>query len=73
MRTIVIATMLLLSACAPKATFIQGGHGSSVQIEASMTGGHISLTGPFVYCADSTDTKNAGKTLLNCPIVDTPQ
>lgn len=70
MRYVAIMALLLLSACAPKATFIQGGQGASVQIEASMTGGHISLTGPFVYCADSTDTKSAGKTLLNCPIVE---
>lgn len=69
---VIASVALLLSACAPKATFIQGGQGSSVQIEASMTGGHISLTGPFVYCADSTEAKNAGKTLLNCPIVEKP-
>lgn len=65
-----VAVLLLLSACAPKATFIQGGQGSSVQIEASMTGGHISLTGPFVYCADSIGGKKAGETLLNCPAVE---
>lgn len=63
---------ILVIGCTPKATFIQGGQGSSVQIEASMTGGHISLTGPFVYCADSIGGKKAGETLLNCPAVEKP-
>lgn len=50
---IVAVFALLLTACSgPKATYIQGGQGSSVQIEANMTGGHVILTGPFVYCSD---------------------
>lgn len=50
---LLIPILLVLPACGgPKATYIQGGKGSSVQVEASMTGGHIILTGPFVYCSD---------------------
>lgn len=50
---LLIPLFLVLAACSgPKATYIQGGQGSSVQIEANMTGGHIILTGPFVYCSD---------------------
>jgi len=71
MTYLLIAVLLTLSACTPKATFIQGGPGSSASVDVNMTGGRIILTGPFVYCADSATKKDPGSTLLNCPIVET--
>ena len=59
--------VLLLSACSgPRAAYIQGGQGSSVQIEANMTGGHIILTGPFVYCSDRPG--DSGAETKFCPL-----
>ena len=58
-----IGLLMTLAACSgPKATYIQGGQGSSVQIEANMTGGHVILTGPFVYCSDRPNKDSEAET-----------
>lgn len=73
MHLLVMSIMfLLITACAPKAVFIQGGEKASAVIDITATGGKIELRGPFVYCADSMKEDNPGATLLNCPTVDGP-
>ena len=51
--------LLLLSACGPKATYINGGQGSSATLEISaVTGsGKVTMTGPFTYCSESLVSK----------------
>lgn len=61
MRILSLCLLLLCSACGPKATYIQGGQGSSATLEINaMTGnGKVTMTGPFTYCSESIVSKKA--------------
>ena len=65
---LLLLSLISLTACSPKAVYIQGGEKASATIDVSAVGGKIELRGPFVYCGDSTATGN-GETLLNCPVI----
>ena len=66
---LLLLSLVPLTACSPKAVYIQGGEKASATIDISAVGGKIELRGPFVYCGDSTATGN-GDTLLNCPAIE---
>lgn len=60
-RSLLLLSLLLLSACGPRATYIQGGQGSSATLEINaMTGnGKVTMTGPFTYCSESIVSKRS--------------
>ena len=50
---LVLGLLLVLSGCASgKAIYIEGEKDAKVVIEVSMTGGRVSLDGPFKYCSE---------------------
>ena len=58
----IIALSLFLVGCtASKAVYIQGGDKANVTIEASMTGGRVTLNGPFKYCSEPAVITDNGK------------
>ena len=49
----ILILVLALGGCASaKAIFIEGGDKAMAVIEVSMTGGRISINGPFKYCSE---------------------
>lgn len=61
MRLWLLLCLLLLSSCGPRATYIQGGQGSTAALEINaVTGsGHVTITGPFTYCSEAIVSKRA--------------
>jgi len=49
---IMIAMAMTLGACSGKIVYIMGKEKAKTVIEASMTGGRISMDGPFIYCSE---------------------
>ena len=48
-----LAFLVVLGGCASgKAIYIEGEKDAKVVIEVSMTGGRVSLDGPFRYCSE---------------------
>jgi len=62
----------LLAGCS-EAVYIQGGEKATATIEASMTGGRINLSGPFVYCKGQRSQPSEAKPLEQCPGLGTLQ
>ena len=61
---VMLVLVLVLGGCAAtKAVYMEGGKDSMAIIEASMTGGRITLNGPFKYCSEPavTDTGENGQ------------
>ena len=72
-RPPVVLLLFLLASCAPHAIYIQGGEKSSATLEASMTGGRINISGPFVYCENTTGkATRKPPTLAGCPGLEEP-
>ncbi len=49
---LIIAMALFLGGCSQKLVYIMGEEKAKAVIEASMTGGRISMDGPFIYCSE---------------------
>lgn len=50
--TIIMALVLSVAGCSQKLVYIMGEEKAKAVIEASMTGGRISMDGPFIYCSE---------------------
>ena len=50
--TLILTFMLTVGCVGGKAIYIQGDKGANATIEVSMTGGRVSLQGPFKYCSE---------------------
>ena len=58
-----ILIMLFVGCASGKMIYMKGGKDAKAVIEASMTGGRVSLDGPFTYCSEPavTDTGANGQ------------
>lgn len=67
---VILLIAFLLTGCATKAVFVQGGENSSARIEASMTGGSIDIKGPFIYCEERVAKDSpATPSVESCPVL----
>ena len=52
LSSIIILSLLLTGCVSSKAIYIKGEDGAKAVMEVTMSGGRISLDGPFTYCSE---------------------
>jgi hypothetical protein len=74
MTKIALCVLMLgvLGGCAHKTIYLEAKEGSTAVIEADMTGGRITITGPFKYCSQPNGTEKDSSV---CPVnqLDAPK